>query len=229
MFSLAIQAGNDEIIKRMNRKYTAKQYLGIVKKIKAAYKKHKLNNLYAITSDIIVGFPGETKKQFLDSAKIMKKVKYDMAYFGQFSPRPGTAAWKMKDNVSKVEKVRREKYLNEILKKTASENNQKYVGKILEILVEKKLSPFKKGRDGEGFLSEVKTKIPPSPIETDCATPFLKGETIYFGKTRTMKNVKFSLLTPALSSGRRGGNLVGKFVKVKITKANVWNLEGKLL
>jgi tRNA-2-methylthio-N6-dimethylallyladenosine synthase len=181
-FHLPIQAGNDEIIKKMNRKYTAKQYLKLVDKIKKAYKKYKPGILYAITSDIIVGFPGETKKQFLDSAEVIKKSKFDMVFFGQYSPRPGTTSWKMKDTVSKPEKVSREKYLNEILKITTYENNRKYVGKTLDVLVEN----YKNG--------------------------------FYFGRTRTMKNVKFE---------NAKKNIIGKFVEVKIIKANVWNLEGK--
>lgn len=194
-FHLPIQAGNDEIIKHMNRKYMAKEYLALVKKIKGAYKKYKPGALYSITSDIIVGFPEETRKQFLDSAEVMKKVKYDMVYFGQFSPRPGTAAWNMKDNVFKKEKGRREKYLNEILKKTTFENNKKYIGTIQEILVD---------RRAVNHSRELLTEKEEDVFE-------------YFGRTRTMKNVKFE-------SNKK--NLVGKFVKVKITKANTWNLEG---
>ena len=110
----------------------------------------------------------------------MKKAKFDMVFFGLFSPRPGTEAFKMKDNVSQKEKMRREKFLNVILKKTALENNKKYVGKILEVLVEKKING------------------------------------VYFGKTRTMKNVK-------IESDKK--SLVGKIVKVEITKVNTWNLE----
>lgn len=190
-FHIPIQAGNDEILRKMNRKYTAKQYLKLIEKIKKAYRKYKLDVPYAVTSDIIVGFPGETKKQFLDSAEIMKKAKFDMVYFGQYSPRPGTAAWKMKDNVSKKEKARREKYLNEILKKTAFENNKKYVGKVFEVLV-------------------TEANLPPNRS--------LASEKItYFGRTRTMKNVKIE---------SKQKNLIGKFVKAKITKANTWNLEG---
>lgn len=180
-FHLPVQAGNDKVLQKMNRKYTASDYLKIIKKIKSNFKKHKSGSPFAITSDIIVGFPGETKKQFEDSAKIMREIKFDMVFFGQFSPRPGTAAWKMKDNVSKKEKERRMKYLNEILKKTALSNNKKYVGKNLEVLVDQ----FKNN--------------------------------IYFGKTRSGKNVK-------IISNKK--NLVGKFVKAKIIKANIWNLEG---
>ena len=182
-FHLPIQAGDDNIIRRMNRKYTAREYMRIISKIRSAFRKYKPGVLYSITSDIIVGFPGETRKQFLKSAEIMEKAKYDMVFFGQYSPRPGTAAWNMKDNVSKAEKERREKFLNEILKKTAYTNNKKYLNTIQEILIEKE-----------------------------------KGE-FYFGKTRTQKNIKI----PATNK-----DLIGKFVKAKITKANAWNLEGEI-
>ena len=180
---LPIQAGNDKILEKMNRRYSKAHYLGLIKKIKLAFKKYKSNSLYSISSDIIVGFPSETKKQFMDSEEVMQKAKFDMVFFGQFSPRPGTIAWKMKDNVSRKEKSRREKFLNEILRKTALENNKKYVGKIIEVLIEKQGLPL-------NFV---------------------------LGKTRTMKNVK-------IESGKK--NLVGKIVKAKIVKANVWNLEG---
>ena len=177
---LPIQAGSDKILTAMNRKYTAKHYLGLVKKIRSAFKKNKPGTPYSLTSDIIVGFPGETKKDFLETAESMKKIKYDLVYFGQFSPRPGTVAWKLKDNVSKLEKSRREKFLNEILAKTTYTKNKKYVGKILEVLVD-----FKK-------------------------------DEVYFGRTRSGKDVK-------IKTNQK--NLVGTFVKVKITKANIWNLE----
>jgi tRNA-2-methylthio-N6-dimethylallyladenosine synthase len=178
---LPIQTGDDKILQKMNRKYTRGQYFKLVDKIRRSFKKYKPDKLYSITSDIIVGFPGETKKQLSKSAEVMKKVKYDMVYFGQFSRRPETVAWKMKDNVGKYEKSRRETYLNEILKKTSLENNKKYVSKIIEVLIDEEKNGF------------------------------------YFGRTRTMKNVK-------IVEDKK--NLVGKFVKVEITKANAWNLEG---
>ena len=147
---LPIQAGSDKILTAMNRKYTAKHYLGLIKKIRANFKKYTPAVPYSISSDIIVGFPGETKKDFLESAEIMEKVKYDLVYFGQFSPRPGTVAWKMKDTISKLEKSRRENVLNEILKKTALSNNQKYPGETLEVLVDKEKNGFYFGRTRSG-------------------------------------------------------------------------------
>lgn len=182
---LPIQAGDDGVLKRMNRKYTRSHYLTLIAKIKKSFRKYKPEKLYAIASDIIVGFPGETRKQFLQSGEVMKKVKYDMIYFGQYSPRPGTvAAESMRDNTSKKEKERREKYLNEILKSTALANNQKYLKKNIDIFVEKE-------KDG-----------------------------CYFGKTRTMKNIKL----PAIQT-----RLVGKFAKALVTKVGAWNLEGELV
>ncbi|NTU69581.1 tRNA (N6-isopentenyl adenosine(37)-C2)-methylthiotransferase MiaB [bacterium] len=132
---LPVQAGNDQVLKNMNRKYTQKQYLDLVKKIK-----DKISNL-AITTDTIVGFPGETKKQFEDTKTVYEKVKYDMAYIAQYSPRPGTVSAKMKDNVSRDEKKRRDKELNDILRRTALENNKKMIGSTYEVLFDK----YKKG------------------------------------------------------------------------------------
>ncbi len=134
---LPVQAGNDEVLRKMNRKYNKQHYLKLIRKIRSEFKKHKPLMPLGISSDIIVGFPGETKKQFADSQDLMEKCKFDMVYFGQFSPRPGTAAWKMKDNISKVEKASRENALNEILKQTAFANNQKYLNRKLEVLIEK--------------------------------------------------------------------------------------------
>ncbi|MFA6296023.1 MAG: tRNA (N6-isopentenyl adenosine(37)-C2)-methylthiotransferase MiaB [Patescibacteria group bacterium] len=129
---LPAQAGNDLILEKMNRKYTHAKYLKLVKLIKK-----NLSDV-CLSTDIIVGFPGETKKQFLDTCKLFKEVKYDMAFLAKYSPRPGTISFKMKDNVLMTEKKRRENYLNDILRKTALNNNKKYLGKTVDILVEKK-------------------------------------------------------------------------------------------
>jgi len=129
--NLPLQSGDDKILKKMNRKYTVKEYKNLVKKIRG-----KIPNI-ALSTDIIVGFPGETKKQFANTAKLFKEIKFDMAYIAQYSVRTGTIAEKMNDNVPKKEKERREKILTEILKKTALEKNKKYIGKKIEVLVVK--------------------------------------------------------------------------------------------
>ena len=126
---LPAQAGDDKILLAMNRRYTAGHYKNLIKKIRKAMPEA------SITTDIIVGFPGETKKQFNNTAKLFREVKFDMAYIAQYSPRFGTAAFKLKDDVSREEKKRREEELMKILQKTALANNKKYLGKIVEVLV----------------------------------------------------------------------------------------------
>ncbi len=132
---LPIQSGDDTILEKMNRQYTRTHYLELIEKIKKGFAQNKPGTIFSLSSDIIVGFPGETKAQLEKTASVMRKVKYDMVFFGQFSPRPLTAVWKLKDNVPKTEKVRREKYLNEILSQTALVNNQEYLGKTFLVLV----------------------------------------------------------------------------------------------
>lgn len=129
--NLPVQSGNDKILRRMNRPYTIQQYLNLLSRVKKA-----IPNI-SLSTDCIVGFPGETKKQFEDSCKLFRKVKFNMAFIAQFSPRPGTPAAKMKDNVSRKEKQRREKELTKILKQTAAKINKKLVGQTVKILVEK--------------------------------------------------------------------------------------------
>ncbi len=113
--NLPVQSGDDKILKKMNRPYTVKQYKNLVKKIR---KKIPDINL---STDVIVGFPGETKKQFENTVKLFKEIKYDIAYISKYSPRPGTSAAKLKDNVSPKEKKLREK----ILEKTLKQKSQK--------------------------------------------------------------------------------------------------------
>jgi len=127
--NLPVQAGDDKVLKNMNRPYTIAHYKNLVKKVRA-----KIPNL-CLSTDIIVGFPGETKKQFDNSKKLFKDVKFDMAYISEYSPRPGTASSKMKGDVPHKEKTRRKYELNEILKKTALENNKKYIGQTVEALI----------------------------------------------------------------------------------------------
>ena len=139
---LAVQSGDNQILEKMNRNYTIEQYKKIILKIRK-----KIPGIN-ISTDIIVGFPGETKKQFAHTKKLMKKIKFDMAYIAQYSPRPKTKAFALKNDVSLKEKKRRNKVLNKILKKTALQKNQKYIGKKVEALVvnpkEAKTKSFKR-------------------------------------------------------------------------------------
>lgn len=110
---LPMQSGSDEILKKMNRKYNVQDYLRLVESIKYHVSSIK------ISTDIIVGFPGETKKQFEDTVKLCKKIGFKKAFVAQYSPRPRTLAEKkFKDNVSQKEKKRRWEIINNLINKT---------------------------------------------------------------------------------------------------------------
>lgn len=108
---LPIQSGDNEILKKMNRKYTVQDYLKLVQKIRK-----QMPNIF-LSTDVIVGFPGETNKQFNNTVKLFKKIKFNKAYISQYSPRPQTAAAKLDDDVSNEEKKRRWKILNDLINK----------------------------------------------------------------------------------------------------------------
>lgn len=126
---LPIQSGSDRILKLMGRKYTKKEYLELVKKIR-----DKIPGV-SITTDIIVGFPGETEEDFLETLEVVNLVKYDLAYTFIFSPREGTPASKMKDETSLEVKKERLNRLNELINKYALESNKKMLDKTVDVLI----------------------------------------------------------------------------------------------
>lgn len=127
---LPVQSGNNEVLKKMSRKYTREHYLELVSKIKAAIPD------VVLTTDIIVGFPGETDEQFEDTVSLVKQVGFDMAFTFIYSPRDGTPAADMVDNVSIDTKKQRLYRLNEILNDYSKVSNDKLRGQIVEVLVE---------------------------------------------------------------------------------------------
>ncbi len=113
---LAVQSGDDEVLKRMNRWYTQKEYLTLLNKIK-----NKVPNAQ-ISTDVIVGFPGETKAQFNNTVKLAKKANFAYGYVSKYSDRPGTAAHKaLGDDISHQEKDRRWKILNSIINQRSTQ------------------------------------------------------------------------------------------------------------
>ena len=126
---LPIQSGSDRILKLMGRKYTTDEYLKLVEKIR-----EKVPNV-SITTDIIVGFPGESDEDFEKTLDIVNKVKYDLAYTFIYSPREGTPAAKMEDGTLFSVKKERLARLNELVNKYALENNMKMVEKIEPVLI----------------------------------------------------------------------------------------------
>lgn len=112
---LPLQSGSNKILKAMNRPYTKEKYLSIVKQIRKCEKKYDIE--IDILTDVIVGFPGETEKDFQETVNIFKKVGYKQAFVNKYSPRVGTAAYKLGDPIPWSEKQRRWRILNDIANK----------------------------------------------------------------------------------------------------------------
>ncbi len=127
---LPVQSGNSEILKKMARKYTRETYLELIKKIK-----HAIPDV-VLTTDIIVGFPGETEEQFNDTLSIMKEVEYDSAYTFIYSPREGTPAALMEDNITETDKKNRLYRLIDLQNEINLKKNELMLNSIVEVLVE---------------------------------------------------------------------------------------------
>ena len=135
---LPLQSGSDRILKLMGRRYTKESYLKLFDKIKKTVPNA------SITTDIIVGFPGENDDDFLETLDVVNKCMYDSAFTFIFSPREGTPAAKMKDDTPLSVKEERLHELNELVNKYALEANQKYLNKIVPVLLEEESD--KKGK-----------------------------------------------------------------------------------
>ncbi|TDT61526.1 tRNA (N6-isopentenyl adenosine(37)-C2)-methylthiotransferase MiaB [Fonticella tunisiensis] len=127
---LPVQSGSTNILKRMNRKYTREKYLELVKKIKSQIPE------VALTTDIIVGFPGETEEDFQETLELVKEVEYDSAFTFIYSIRPGTPAAKYEKQVPEDVKHERFNRLVGVLNAISEKKNREYKDKIVEVLVE---------------------------------------------------------------------------------------------
>lgn len=177
---LPVQSGNSQVLKKMSRKYSREHYLELVRKIKTAIPD------VVLTTDIIVGFPGETDEQFEDTLSLVREVGYDSAFTFIYSPRAGTPAAVMEDNVPMEVKKERLQRLNEAINEYSRQSNEKLRGQIVEVLVEgesknnanmlsgrtrtNKLVHFAGSKDLIGSFVHVKI--------TDPYTWFTKGELV---------------------------------------------------
>ena len=127
---LPLQSGNTKVLKEMNRKYTKEQYLELVEKMKKT-----IPNL-TLSTDIIVGFPGESDEEFEDTLDVVRKVKFEQVYMFIYSRRVGTPGDRMPNQISEDVKHKRFNKLKELVESQIEENNQKYVGTIQKVLVE---------------------------------------------------------------------------------------------
>lgn len=147
---LPFQSGNDRVLKEMNRHYDRKKYLDL---IEYAYK---IMPELSITSDVIVGFPGETYEEFKDTLSLLEKVRFTSLFTFIFSPRPGTKAYDMADEVPTEEKSRWFKELTSLQEKIAGERTAKMKGKTYKVLVEgkSKTEGLLSGRTGGNVIIE---------------------------------------------------------------------------
>lgn len=149
---LPVQSGNNEVLRRMNRKYTREQYLEIIRNVKAARPG------IALGSDIIVGFPGETRDQFNDTISLYKEVGYDVSYNAQYSPRSGTLGVKLyPDDVSKEEKRDRWDELQALMEELTLEKNRADEGAVKRVLFEKVENGFAQGTTPELKIARVRS------------------------------------------------------------------------
>ena len=142
-----IQAGDDDVLARMRRGYTADQYRKLVEKIR------KIIPDVAIHTDIIVGFPGETRAQFMETYKVLEELKLDKAHLARYSPRPQTvSARRMVDDRPEEEKRERLRMLEDLQARVVAEINAKYLGRQVEVLVEGKHKGRWRGRSPQNKL-----------------------------------------------------------------------------
>ena len=160
-----IQAGDDEVLGNMKRGYTQQDYRDLVEKIR-----NRIPDC-SIATDIIVGFPGETEEQFMETYRVLADLKLDVAHLARYSSRQGTVATRrMDDNISDEEKMRRFRMLEELQEEIIAEINKKYLGQTVEVLFEDKVKNRWRGRTPTNKLvfvesdEDLKGKVRPVTI-----------------------------------------------------------------
>jgi len=146
---LPVQSGSNRVLKRMKRGHTIDKYFEKIDRLRSS------SCDIALTTDIIVGFPGETEEDFEDTVKMVEYCGFDMAYIFKYSPRPGTPAYEMEDDVSTAEKTLRFMALERIQKDLQNNRLQRYLNKVLKVLVESKSSRTTDGLNGHSTCHKV--------------------------------------------------------------------------
>ena len=150
-FHLSLQSGCDETLKRMNRKYTTNQFKNVVELLRNAYPEVHL------TTDVIVGFPGETEEEFNKTYEFLKEIKFYKMHVFKYSPRSGTVAAKMPNQIDGNIKEERSNKLIELSDENEKEYNQKYIGKEVEVLLEEREGEYLKGHTTNYMVVKMKT------------------------------------------------------------------------
>lgn len=151
-FHLSLQSGNTETLKRMNRRYTTEDFEKVVKRIRSTYQ----NSI--LTTDIIVGFPGETDEEFESTYNFLEKIKFYKMHIFKYSVRTGTKAAEMPNQISPEIKEERSKSLLELSDKNEIEYLNSYIGKIVEILFEEKDGEYWKGHTANYLVVKLKSE-----------------------------------------------------------------------
>ncbi len=146
---LPIQSGSNRVLAAMKRGHTIDKYFEKIDRLRSS------NREIALTTDIIVGFPGETEADFQDSVRMVEYCGFDMAYIFKYSPRPGTPAFEMADDVSEAEKTLRFLELENVQKRIQNNRLQRYLNKVLKVLVESKSSRTHNGLTGHSTCHKV--------------------------------------------------------------------------
>jgi tRNA-2-methylthio-N6-dimethylallyladenosine synthase len=150
---LPIQAGDDQVLVNMKRGYTQQQYRDLVAKIRTQIPDS------SIATDIIVGFPGETEEQFMETYRVLSDLKLDVAHLARYSLREGTVATRrMEDNVPEEDKLRRLHMLDDLQEQIVTEINKKYLGETVEVLFEDKVKNRWRGRTPTNKIVFVETE-----------------------------------------------------------------------
>lgn len=160
---IPVQSGDDAVLKRMVRGYTVDQYCRLVAKIR-----ERIPGV-SLATDVIVGFPGEAEEQFMNTCKLLEETRFDVVHVAAYSPRPGTAASRLPDDIPQEAKEPRCKIIEELQEDIAGEINQRFLGETVEVLIEEKhkgkwkgrtrthkLVFFKDNGDWRGKLAQVK-------------------------------------------------------------------------
>ena len=190
-FNIPLQSGDNETLEGMRRGYTIEEYLEWVYRIRDIVPNS------ALSTDVIVGFCGETEAQFQHTLDILKKVRFDKVHVAAYSTRPGTIAWRrMEDDVPQDEKMRRLHAIEEVQERIATEINATFNGTKQEVLIE-----------GAKIVED--------------------GETVYTGRSRGNKLVHFRAPASPPGRTSSGSPEIGSLVNVQISKTTPWSLQGQ--
>jgi tRNA-2-methylthio-N6-dimethylallyladenosine synthase len=209
---LPVQSGDDEMLRRMGRQYTVAHYRERLERLRTAVPG------LAVSTDVIVGFCGETEAQFESTLRLLEDVRFDTVFAAAYSPRPGTAALQMADDVPPAEKRRR---LNELLRRQEAiglERNREWLGHDVEVLVEQ-VTPTRRRldpNDVDDIDADVAVAASPVPVLAGTAG---EGSVALAGRTRHNKLVHLA----------GHPDLIGRRVRIHVEYAGPFALRGHLV